>query len=137
MQLFELNLESIRRGWAGSNECWFSTKDYKLHSVEELVLLDKDEEEDKLKYVLSLGYIPYFTVSNEEVIKNFVQSIKNNKLKDALSKIDKDNYVESFWKYFNIYPELSDGLAKFEDDYVLEKASQWCENNNINYVTAL
>lgn len=134
MKVFEINKDSLRKGWGGTDQYWFSLKDYKIRDASTLAQMDRPEQISQSAYFVSLGYIPYFVVTNEEIMRAYVNTLKNEKLKAALSKIDDDDYVESFWKYFNVYPQLSDGWQEFEDNYLLEKAESWCKENGIKYV---
>lgn len=133
MKPFELNDDALRKGWGGIGQYWFSLKDYTIKDVAELAHLEKPEHISQSAYFVSIGYIPYFVVSDEEVMHSYVDTLTNQKLKAALSKIDEDDYVESFWKYFNVYPQLSEGWQEFEDAYVLKKAQTWCQENAIEY----
>lgn len=137
MKTFELNLENLRKGWSSTPQFWFSLNDYKIKNIVDFVDYEQPDDMNKSSYLVSIGYIPYFTVTNEEVIRAFVKSIEDKKLKKALSNIDEKDYVESFWKYFNVYPELADLLCQFEDSFVLDKAKIWCEENNIEYIVKL
>lgn len=133
MKTFELSKENLRKAWAGADQYWFSLRDYVVKDLSVLLQMDIPSGVSQTTYFVSIGYIPYFVVSNEEVMRAYVATLPNEKLKSALSKIDDDNYVESFWKYFNVYPQLAEGWDKFENDYVLNKAKNWCEENSINY----
>lgn len=135
MKSFVLDSDSLRKGWGGTDQFWFSLKDYSIRDILSLSDMDRPDDVSQTAYFLSLGYIPYFVVSNEEIMRAFVSTLTNAKLKNAFSKIDDNKYVESFWKYFNIYPELSENYNSFEDEYVLNKAIAWCEQNSIEYVT--
>lgn len=132
MKIFELNKDALRKAWSSAGQYWFSLKDYKIKNVTTLAQLDLPDNVVDSSYYVSLGYIPYVSVTNVEVMRAYVQTISNKKLKDVLSKISDEEYVESFWKYMDIYPELS-GYNDFEDTYVLEKAKAWCEENAIKY----
>lgn len=134
MNTFELNEESLRKGWGGSDQYWFSLKDFKIKEASALADMDKPENVSQTAYFVSNGYIPYFVVTNEEVMRSYVDSLTNEKLKNALSKIDKDNYVESFWKYFNVYPQMAEGFEDFEKNYLIQKATKWCDENSIPYI---
>lgn len=137
MKTFELTLENLRKGWSSTPQYWFSLNDYRIKNIVDFVDFDQPDTMNKSSYLVSLGYIPYFAVTNEEVIRSFVKSIEDKKLKKALANIDERDYVESFWKYFNIYPELADALCEFEDSFVLEKAKAWCDENGISYEVKL
>ena len=133
MKPFVLNDDALRKGWGGIGQYWFSLKDYTIKDVAELAHLERPEHISQSAYFVSIGYIPYFVVSDEEVMHSYVDTLTNQKLQAALSKIDEDDYVESFWKYFNVYTQLSEGWQEFEDAYVLEKAQTWCKENAIEY----
>lgn len=132
MKTLELNKEVLRKAWNGAGLCWFSLNSYKLKNISELTYLETPNDVPLTSYLVSIGYIPFFTASNEEVMHAFVDSLSNEKLKKAFAKIDEKDYVESFWKYFNIYPEMSD-YNEFEEKYLLEKAKKWCAENSVNY----
>ncbi len=134
MKSFVLDADSLRKGWSGADQFWFSLNDYTIRDILSLSDIETPDDMSQSAYFLSLGYIPYFTVSDEEVMRAYVSGLSNTKLKNAFSKIDNEKYVETFWKYFNIYPELSENWDGFEDEYVLNKAVAWCEQNSIDYV---
>lgn len=134
MKTFELSKENLRKAWNSGDRQWFSKRDYVIKEISDLVQMDIPAGMSQSAYFVSIGYIPYFVVSNEEVMHAYVSTLTNKKLKSALSKIDEDDYVESFWKYFNVYPQLAEGWDKFENDYILNKAKEWCEENSINYI---
>lgn len=133
MKTFELSKDALRKAWSSAEQYWFSLNDYKIKDVTTLAQMDKPESITGSAYYVSIGYIPYVTVSNIEVMRAFAQTISNKKLKENLAKISDEDYVESFWKYLNIYPELSESYNDFEDTYVLEKTKAWCEENAIKY----
>lgn len=133
MKTFELNKENLRKAWTGGDQHWFSMRDYVVRDMPDIMDLDVPTGMTQSTYLISLGYIPYFVVSNEEVMRAYVATLTNQKLKTALAKIDENNYVESFWKYANVYPQLVEGWDEFENTYVLEKAKKWCDENAINY----
>lgn len=137
MKVFKLDKSSLRKGWSNNNQYWFSLKDYILVDSSSLADLDNSEHISQSGYFVSLGYIPYFTVSNEELIRAYMPTIKNEKLKQALLKLGNENYVESFWKYVNVYPELSECFNEFESKYLLDKAVKWCVENGIQYTVEL
>ncbi len=135
MKVFELSRENLRKAWNGADQYWFSLRDYVVKDTSVLVSFDVPEGVSQTAYFVSLGYIPYFTVSDEEVIRAYLSTLDNEKLKTALSDISREEYVETFWKYFNAYPKrIAEGWDEFENDYVLKKAISWCEENSINYI---
>lgn len=134
MDTLELDEAALRKGWGGAGEYWFSLKDFSVKSDAELAELDHSQELSQSEYLVSLGYIPYFSVTSEEVIRAFVPTIERKKLREALEGYNGGEYVENFWKYFHIYPEISNPYILFEQKYIKDKASRWCEDNNINYI---
>lgn len=133
MDTLEFDEVSLRKGWGGVGEYWFSLKDFSIKSDAELVDYEHGEDVSQTEHYLSLGYIPYFTVNSEEVIRAFVPTIERKKLRDKISEYSGSEYVENFWKYFHIYPEISEPYIAFEHNYVNSKAVKWCEENNIPY----
>ena len=75
MKQFVLNEDNLRKGWSGASEFWFSRQDMQVHSMAELADLDHPEDTGTSAYLLSLGYIPYFYVTDGEVMRAFVQSL--------------------------------------------------------------
>lgn len=134
MKTFELDADSLRKAWGGIDQYWFSLNDYIIKDIIELSDMEKPNDISQSAYYISLGYIPYFSVSNEEIIRAYISDLNDSKLKIALKNIDETNYVESFWKYFNAFPQLHEGWNDYEEKYVLSKAINWCEQNSINYV---
>ena len=104
-----------------------------MHSMAELADLDHPEDTGTSAYLLSLGYIPYFYVTDGEVMRAFVHSIGNAKIKAVFDQTPDDAVVETFWKYFNAYSSISEGFDEFENKFVLEKAEEWCKSNSIEY----
>lgn len=137
MKVFTLDASTLRKGWSNNNQYWFSLKDYKIVDSSSLADLDNSENISQSGYFVSLGYIPFFAVSNDELIRAYMDTVKNEKLKLALSNLGDENYVENFWKYVNVYPQLSECFEEFESEYLLSKAEQWCKNNGINYTVEL
>lgn len=137
MKVFKINEESLRKCWGGADQYWFSLSQYRICDVSSLAEMDKPEQISQSAYFVSLGYIPYVIVSDREIMQAYVNTLTNEKLKSALSKIGTDDYVETFWKYFNVYPQLSDGWEDFEQKYILDKTEKWCSENGIRYEVAL
>ena len=129
----ELDEVALRKGWGGEGEYWYSRRDGKIKSDSTLAQLERPEGMSQSEYYVSLGYIPYFTVKTEEVIRAFVPTIERDKLRKKIIGYDGSEYVENFWKYFHIYPEISDPYIKFEAQYVKKKAAKWCDENDIKY----
>lgn len=121
-----LSKEVLRCVWGDTAQYWFSRLDYTIHTSSELSFDDETQ-------VVENGFIPFLTVSNEEVIRAYVQSLDNKKVKSVFDKLDSSDFVETFWKYFNAYPDISSGLDAFEEKYILDKIIAWCEENSIDY----
>ena len=60
-----LDEKTLRFVWGGSGEYWYSRVDSQVHSSVEL---ECDDTED----LMTNGFIPFLTISNEEVISNFL-----------------------------------------------------------------
>lgn len=133
MDLLKLDPGTLRKAWTGADQYWFSLKDYSVRSLTDLGNMDRPDGVSQTQFFVSLGYIPFFNVTNEEVIRAYVSTLSNKKLKEALSNADSSDYVDTFWKYFNVYSEIADGWNDFEDKYVLDKAVAWCNENGIKY----
>ena len=47
-----------------------------------------------------------------------------------------NEYIDTFWKYFNAYSSISEGFDEFENKFVIDKVKDWCEANSIEYTVA-
>ena len=110
-----LDEKTLRFVWGGSGEYWYSRVDSQVHSSVEL---ECDDTED----LMTNGFIPFLTISNE-----------NKKVSAVLEKLSGNEYIDTFWKYFNAYSSISEGFDEFENKFVLEKAEEWCKSNSIEY----
>lgn len=125
MQL-ALSEENLRFVWSSTTEYWFSRTDYSIHSYQELPVED-------YAGLVELGFIPFLTISNEEVIMAYVRSLNNPKLSAKFDGLSSEECVDTFWKCFNAYGDVSEGFDKFEKKYVLNKVIEWCNDNGIEY----
>jgi hypothetical protein len=125
MQLL-LNDENLRYAWGSTTEYWFSRTDYSIHKYGDLPITDYTG-------LVENGFIPFLTISNEEVIRAYIKSINNPKVSSKFDGLSSSECVETFWKYFNAYKEISAGFDEFENQYVVSKVSDWCDENGINY----
>lgn len=121
-----LDEKTLRAVWGGSGEYWLSRIDCRVHSAADL---DCDDTDD----LLSNGFIPFINISNEEIIRAYVKHLGNKKIGAVLDKLSGDEYVDTFWKYFNAYSDISAGFDAFESKFVLDKAIEWCNDNSIEY----
>lgn len=121
-----LNEKTLSHAWSSSTEAWFSRTDYQIHSSYDLACNDD-------ACLVNTGFIPFLSITNEEVIRAFINSIGNKKISATFANLSESDYVETFWKYFNAYPQIQQGYGVFESDYVLKKAIEWCEANSVEY----
>ncbi len=128
-----INEDLLRKCGGGSDEYWFSYKDYSVMNISEFETDDRPDDMGQTTYFVSIGIIPFVSVSNEEIMRSFVKAKGSAKLNTILDKVTADDFIETFWKYFNAYPELKDGLDEFASEYTLNKVVDWCKENNVNY----
>ncbi|MDD6659069.1 MAG: hypothetical protein PUE60_03250 [Eubacteriales bacterium] len=125
-----LNEKTLRFVWGGSGEYWYSRVDSQIHSSAELECEDTED-------LMTNGFIPFLTISNEEVIRAYIKFLDNKKVSAVLDKLSGNEYIDTFWKYFNAYSSISEGFDEFEKKFVLEKVEQWCSQNAIEYAVNL
>lgn len=125
-----LNEKTLRFVWGGSGEYWYSRVDSQIHSSVELECEDTED-------LMANGFIPFLTISNEEVIRAYIKFLDNKKVSAVLDKLSGNEYIDTFWKYFNAYSSISEGFDEFEEKFVLEKVEQWCSQNAIEYAVNL
>lgn len=116
-------LQSI---WGSSTEFWFSRVDYRIYHDVELPSYDSTK-------LFEAGFIPFANVSNEEVIRAYVESLPNKKIVSAFENLEGEAYVDTFWKYHKAYKEVADGYEAFEAAYVKKELKDWCEENAVEY----
>ena len=102
---------TLRFVWGSSGEYWYSRIDSQIHSSAELECADTED-------LMANGFIPFLTISNEEVIRAYIK------------------FLDTFWKYFNAYSSISEGFDEFENKFVIDKVKDWCEANSIEYTVA-
>ncbi|MCM1285528.1 MAG: hypothetical protein NC213_01880 [Acetobacter sp.] len=119
----------LQQIWGASTEFWFSRTDYSIYN-------EVDLPSDDASKLFETGFIPFVSVSNEELIRAYVASLDNKKITAVLDKLNGEAYIETFWKYFNAYKEVSDGFDEFEKSYVINKLAEWCGDNSIEYKIA-
>ncbi len=125
-----LNEKTLRFVWGGSGEYWYSRVDSQIHSSAELECEDTED-------LMTNGFIPFLTISNEEVIRAYIKFLDNKKVSAVLDKLSGNEYIDTFWKYFNAYSSISEGFDEFEQKFVLEKVEQWCSQNAVEYAVNL
>lgn len=130
---FVINSDARKKCGNGTDEYWFSYKDYKIKHISELSDVESPDATDKTSYFISLGLIPYINVTNEEIMRAIVETYAGEKLKDIFSEISSEDYVETFWKYYNVYPELAKDTDEFMKNYINKRIVSWCEENEIDY----
>lgn len=122
--------ETLRKVWGSVGEFWFSRLDYTVHSMLEL---NSDDDVE----LINNGFVPFLNITNEEIIRSYISSLDNKKLQAKFDGFYSEECVERFWKYFNVYPEVSGGYLEYEDKYVKERLESWCKDNSIDYQFAL
>lgn len=125
-----LNEKTLRFVWGGSGEYWYSRVDSQIHSSAELECEDTED-------LMTNGFIPFLTISNEEVIRAYIKFLDNKKVSAVLDKLSGNEYIDTFWKYFNAYSSISEGFDEFEQKFVIEKVEQWCSQNAVEYAVNL
>ena len=133
MKQFAVDEDALQKGWGAEGQYWFSLNDYRIKEHSGFAHYDRPHEMTEEAFMLTLGYIPYFRVRRLALAKAYVEEMSNKKLKDALSKIDDDNYIEAFWKYFNAYPNDFSGYEAFQNTYLVSKLAAWCRDNGIAF----
>lgn len=128
-----INSETINKCGGGSSEYWFSYNDYSIKNIRELNIGDKPDDIGQTAYFVSIGIIPFITISHEEIIRALIKAKGSTKLNSIFDKIEDENLIESFWKYYNAYPELKLDSTEFADKYIKKKIALWCDENNVNY----
>ncbi len=128
-----INSETRNKCGHGSSEYWFSYRDYTIKNISELSVADKPEDMGQTTYFVSIGLIPFVTVSNEEIMRAAIEERGSAKLKSIFAKVDSEHFVETFWKYYNVYPELTENTDEFINNYLNKKIVEWCEENKIDY----
>ncbi len=128
-----INSELLKKCGGGSSEYWFSYNNYSVINIRDLDTGNKPDDIGLTAYYVSIGLIPFITISNEEIIRAFVRKKASAKLKSIFDRISSDKFIEYFWKYYNAYPELESGLDEFASEYSRNKVAEWCEGNNVNY----
>ena len=120
---------TLRFVWGSSGEYWYSRIDSQIHSSAELECADTED-------LMANGFIPFLTISNEEVIRAYIKFLDNKIVSAGLEKLSGNEYIDTFWKYFNAYSSISEGFDEFENKFVIDKVKDWCEANSIEYTVA-
>ena len=120
---------TLRFVWGSSGEYWYSRIDSQIHSSAELECADTED-------LMANGFIPFLTLSNEEGIRAYIKFLDNKKVSAVLEKLSGNEYIDTFWKYFNAYSSISEGFDEFENKFVIDKVKDWCEANSIEYTVA-
>lgn len=134
--VFEIDKEALRKGWSNKFTYWFDPATYLLQGVDTLGGFAAGETGTAAAQLIAKGYIPYFTITEEEVVRSFIAQLGNKKLAAIFANTPQGELRETFWKYFNAYKEISEQYEAFEDAYLQSKAKAWCEENSIRYTFA-
>lgn len=133
MDDFIIDEYTVKAVWKNRGQYWLSTKTGKLINSDDFTDLNIPDNITYSQFLVNMGYIPYVSVSENEVIHAYILTLKNKKLAQALSGIDDDSICESFWKYLNAYEEISKSYGSFEKEYVVQKIVAWCVENGLKY----
>ena len=120
---------TLRFVWGSSGEYWYSRIDSQIHSSAELECADTED-------LMANGFIPFLTISNEEVIRAYIKFLDHKKVSAVLEKLSGNEDIDTFWKDFNAYSSISEGFDEFENKFVIDKVKDWCEANSIEYTVA-
>ena len=135
MEPYILDEDALKKGWGDERQYWFSITNYSVINHYEFADHERPDEMSESEFMLSVKCIPYFRVSRIELAKAYIEAVGSDKLKAKLNAIGNEHdYIEAFWKYFNAYPHLSEGYEEFQNNYLIKKAINWCDENNIEYV---
>ena len=133
MSVFEINDDVLKKVWDSSGEQLYSVSGGKLFNAREFSDNDRPDNIAQTQYFLQMGYIPFVNITNDEALRAYKNTLRNDKIKAALDSVDDDKFNDTFWKYCNLYPDLLDDFNKFEKKYVLSKVESWCRENGIEY----
>lgn len=133
MSVFQIDKDILKKVWDSSGEQFYSVSGGKLFNACEFSDIDRPENVSQTQYFMQIGYIPFVSITNDELLRAYAGTLKNEKIKNALNEVDDDKFSDTFWKYFNLYPELLDEYKKFEESFVLSKVESWCNDNGIKY----
>ena len=131
--VFELDADALQKGWGAEGQYWFSFRSFIVRDITHTADIARPENLSESEFLLSLGYIPYFRVSRIELAKAYIAAVGTKKLKEKLATVPDEDYIETFWKYFNAYKHLSDGFEDFQNHFLLKTAIDWCQENNIPF----
>ena len=98
---------TLRFVWGSSGEYWYSRIDSQIHSSAELECADTED-------LMANGFIPFLTISNEEVIRAYIKFLDNKKVSAVLEKLSGNEYIDTFWYYFFAYSSISECFDEFE-----------------------
>lgn len=129
-----INTETRNKCGGGSSEYWFAYNDYSIKNIRQLDIGEKPDDVSQTAYFVSIGIIPFVAVSNEEIMHALIKAKGSVKLNAAFDKVEDEKFIETFWKYYNVYPELKENANEFADEYVNKKIIEWCDENNVDYV---
>ncbi len=100
-----INSDLLNKCGSGSSEYWFSYRDYTVKNIRDLDTGEKPEDMGQTTYFVSIGLIPFITISNEEIIRGFINEKGSEKLKSILDKIQGEEfapYPQAFLPYPNL-----------------------------------
>lgn len=128
-----INSELKNKCGHGLSEYWFSFKTYTVESISNIAKDVMDNEEKKENYE-STDMIPFLSISNEEIMRSFVNAKCSAKITNELHQLKGEAFIEAFWKYYNAYPEFKEGFENFIMEYATVRICRWCDENGIDYI---
>ena len=127
-----INSELKNKCGHGASEYWFSFETYTVESLSDIAA-KVDGDMEKEEHYRSLGFIPFVSISNEEIMRSFVNAKCSAKLTNELHQIKGEEFIEAFWKYYNAYPKFKEGFEEYQNEYVTVRIARWCNDNDIDY----
>ena len=88
-----IDKDLVQKCGGGSSEYWFSYNDCTVKNISEIQDLDRPDDIGQTAYFVSLGLIPFISISNEEIMRAFVRFKGSKKLNDILQKVNSDNFI--------------------------------------------
>lgn len=133
MGILQITPDILKKVWDSSGEHMYCLNSGKICDSYEFSDIEKPDSITQTQYLYCLGYIPFVSVTNDEVLRAYAKTIDNKKVKEVMEHCSESDYTDVLWKYFNNYPDMLEDYKKFEDDYVLEKIENWCKSNSVEY----
>ena len=129
----ELNYNTLCLGWADELNWWFNYDDYSIKEISDIITEDKPKNIGRCDYLIALGYIPFFTLKEHDVMQKYIESFNNKSLTQKFNRFTGKDYTVEFWKFFDDDRLLTSGFSQLQEKLLVQKAKEWCEENGIAY----